>query len=110
MLCVDKTQSGLVLKQVVHIQWVSFIAVLNAAVIKDVPANAGFLLDKAAVLRGTCTVKRDCNCVMWRRHWTGCQVLRLDRGMAFQTLTWIHVAYRSRHDVWLMRGWATHGQ
>jgi hypothetical protein len=83
----DKTQSGLMLEQVVHIQCVSFIAVLNAAVFTEVPANAGFLLDKAAVVRGACTVKRDCCCVMLRQRWAGCQVLRLGRGMAFQTST-----------------------
>jgi len=60
----DKTQSDLMLKQVVHIQCVSFTVVLNAAVVTDVPANAGFLLDKAAVLRAACTIRRDCRCVM----------------------------------------------
>jgi len=52
------------LKQVVHIQCVSFTVVLNAAVVTDVPANAGFLLDKAAVLPAACTVRRDCRRVM----------------------------------------------
>jgi hypothetical protein len=50
------------LKQVVHIQCVSFIAVLNAAFV--VLANAGFLLDKAAALSGACAVKRDYSRVM----------------------------------------------
>ena len=59
-----KTQSGFMLKQMVHIQCVSFIAVLNAAVATDLPANAGFLFDKAAVLRGACTVESDHCCVM----------------------------------------------
>jgi hypothetical protein len=71
----------------VHIQCVYFIAVLNAAVVTEVPANAGFMLDKAAVLRGVCTVKRDCGCVMLRQLWAGCQVMRLGRGMVCQTLT-----------------------
>jgi hypothetical protein len=74
----------------VHIQCVSFTAVLNAAVVTEVPAapaNAGFMLDKAAVLRGVCTVGRECCCVMLRRRCADCQVLRLGRGMAFQTLT-----------------------
>ena len=52
------------LKQMVLIQCVSFIAVLNAAVATDLPANAGFLFDKAAVLRGACTVESDHCCVM----------------------------------------------
>ena len=60
----DKTHSGLMLKQVVHIQCVSFAVVLNAAIVTDVPVNAGFLLDIAAVLRAACTVRRDCRCVM----------------------------------------------
>jgi hypothetical protein len=86
--CMDETQSGLMLEPVMHIQCVSFTAVLNAAVteVPAVPANAGFMLDKAAVLRGVCTVSRDC-CLMLRRRCAGCQVLRLGRGMAFQTLT-----------------------
>ena len=64
MHCMDKAQSGLMLKQVVRVQCVSYIAVLNAAVVADVQANAGFVLYRAAVLRGACTVERDCSCVM----------------------------------------------